>query len=113
MGGQVEKAARILDRAHRVTAHDLGNGATGVQTYQDVEPHLEYAAKCRRADAENRGAFGKRGEMRRTMAIPFNVLMEISQKHNLQFFEPEDAKKILAIAKRDYPKFKTVTDRNI
>jgi hypothetical protein len=94
MGGPVEKAARILDRAHRVTAHALDEGAIGVQTYQDVEPHLEYAAKC-------------------TMAIPFNVLMEISQKHNLQFFEPEDAKKILAIAKRDYPKFKTTIDRNL
>jgi hypothetical protein len=113
VGGQVEKAARILDRAHRVTAHALDAGAIGVNTYQDVEPHLEYAAKCRRADAENRGAFGKRGEMRRTMAIPFNILMEVSNTHHLNFFQPEDAKKILAIVKRDYPKFKTVADKRI
>ena len=111
MGGQVEKAARILDRAHRVTAHALDDGAIGIHTYQDVEPHLDYAAACRRADSENRGAFGKRGEMRRTMAIPFNILMEVSNKHHLNFFEPADAKKILAIVKRDYPKFKTVSDR--
>src|ERR1700685_2018657 len=106
MGGPAEKAARILDRAHRVTAHALEDGAIGVHTYQDVEPHLEYAAKCRRADAENRGRFGKRGEMRRTMAIPFGILMEVSNKHNLNFFDSEDSKKILKIVKRDYPKFK-------
>jgi hypothetical protein len=113
MGGNADRAAQILDRAHRVTAHALDEGAIGINTYQDVEPAMEYAAKCRRADAENRGAFGKRGDMRRTMAIPFNILMEVSQKHHLQFFEPEDAKKILAIVKRDYPAFKTTIDKRI
>ena len=111
MGGPADKAAQILDRAHRVTAHEMDNGSIAVHAYQDVEPHLEYAAKCRREDAERRGRFGKRGDMRRTMTIPFNVLMEVSNTHHLNFFEPEDAKKILAIVKRDYPAFKTTNDR--
>ncbi|HUK32461.1 MAG TPA: hypothetical protein VLV86_01040 [Vicinamibacterales bacterium] len=113
MGGQTERAAQILDRAHRVTAKERSDGSVAVHTYQDVEPHMEYAAKCRRADAEERGRFGKRGEMRRTMAIPFNILMEVSNKHHLNFFNPEDAKKILKIVKRDYPKFKTTVDKRI
>lgn len=113
MGGKVEKAARILDRAHHVTAHDLGRDGIGLKTYQDVEPHLEYAKKCRRADAENRGRFGKRGDMRRTMAIPFNILMQVSNKHHLNFFDPEDAKKILKVVKRDYPEYKTTIDKRI
>jgi hypothetical protein len=112
MGGKAERAAQVLDRAHRVTAHNDGKNIV-LQTYQDVEPHMEYAAKCRRADAEHRGKAGKRGDMRRTMSIPLNTLMEISNQYHLNFFEPEDAKKILKIAKRDYPVFKTTIDKRI
>lgn len=90
------------------------DGNSIIHYYQDVEPHLEYAAKCRREDAERRGAFGKRQEFRRTMSLPFNVLMEICSKYNLNFFEPEDAKVVLAIAKGpDYKGFRTTTDKKI
>ena len=87
------------------------DGKILIETYQDVEPHLEYAKACRRVDAEDRGRFGKRGDMRRTMSIPFNIIQEICAKHGLNFYEPQDAKKILAIAKRDYPAFKTTIDK--
>jgi len=87
------------------------DGKILIETYQDVEPHLEYAKACRRVDAEDRGRFGKRGDLRRTMSIPFNIIQEICAKHGLDFYQPEDAKKILAIAKRDYPAFKTTIDK--
>jgi len=45
------------------------------------------------------------------MSIPFNIIQEICAKHGLNFYQPEDAKKILAIAKRDYPAFKTTIDK--
>jgi len=87
------------------------DGKILIETYQDVEPHLEYAKACRRVDAEDRGRFGKRGDLRRTMSIPFNIIQEICAKHVLDFYQPEDAKKILAIAKRDYPAFKVTIDK--
>jgi hypothetical protein len=102
---------QILDSAHRVTAHDAGDKLL-VNTYQDVEPHLEYAKKLRRADAEERGSFGKRRDFHHTMSLPFNVIQSICATHGLDFFDKDDAKKIVAIAKRDYPAFKTSIDKN-
>jgi hypothetical protein len=107
-----EELVESLDTSHKVTAHDLGEEGLAVNYYQDVEPLMDICARERREDRE-RTAFQKRPEFRRTMSIPFNILMEISNKYHLNFMEPEDAKKILAIAKRDYPAFKTVNDKRI
>ncbi len=112
MGGEAERAAKILDSAHRTTYHEE-DGKIGIKTYQDVEPHLEYAKKCRRADAEERGRFGKRGDMHRTMSLPFNIIQKICLEHRLDFYNKDDAKKILAIAKRDYPAFRVTVDKKI
>lgn len=112
MGGPVERAAKILDSALRQTYKEE-DGKVGVNTYQDVEPHLEYAKKCRRVDAEDRGRFGKRPDLHRTMSIPFNIIQQICARHRLDFFNKDDAKKILAIAKRDYPAFKVTNDKKI
>lgn len=106
MGGPKERAETILDRSLRTTYHEQ-DGKTLIHTYQDVEPHLEYAKKCRREDRERRGKFGKRGEMHRTMSLPMNIIQTICAQYGLDFYQPEDAKKILAIARRDYPAFKT------
>ena len=51
-----------------------------VSVYQDVGPHLEYAAKCRRAERETRGEFGKRGDLHRTMSVPFNVIAAVARR---------------------------------
>lgn len=97
----------------KVTGDEDAEGNVLVRSYQDVEPHLEYAAKMRRADAEDRGAFGKRKELHPTMSVPFNVIQTICAKTGLNFFDSEDAKKILVILKRDYPYFKTTMDKRI
>ena len=101
---------KTLDKALRTTYHEQDDKVL-IHTYQDVEPHLEYAKACRRVDAEDRGRFGKRGDLRRTMSIPMVIIQEICAKHGLNFYEKEDAKKILSIAKRDYPAFKTTIDK--
>lgn len=105
----MKDSKQILDEAHKVTAHEDGDNLV-VNTYQDVEPHLEYAKNMRRRDAEERGAFGKRGDFHHTMSLPFNIIQQICAQHGLDFFNSEDAKKIVAIAKRDYPYFKTSSD---
>lgn len=99
---------------HQVAHIDNMNGDVSVQTYQDVEPHLEACAAERRVDAEERGAFGKRGEWRKTMSVPFNVINDICLKHGLNFYDTEDAKKIARILKGvEYKNFRTTIDKNI
>lgn len=112
MGGPAERAAKILDSAVRTTYKEE-DGKILINHYQDVEPHIEYAKKCRREDAERRGRFGKRGDLHRTMSLPMNIIQSICARHGLNFYEPEDAKKILAIAKREYPAFKVTNDKKI
>ena len=99
-----------IDRALRTTYKEEDENIL-INSYQDVEPHIEYAKACRRVDAEDRGRFGKRGDLRRTMSIPMNVLMMVCQEHHLDFWNKDDAKKILKIVRRDYPVFATTIDR--
>lgn len=117
MGGSVDRAAAILDRAQRQTYHEDQDGTIRINTYQDVEPHLEYAAKCRRVDAEDRGAFGKRGELRRTMSIPFNVMLLVAQKLGIpggQIFDKECSKRIMKELKSpEFQGFRVTIDKNI
>lgn len=116
MDAEVERATKILESALRTTAKEE-DGNLLVHTYQDVEPHLEYAAKCRRVDSEERGTFGKRGEFRRTMSIPMNIMMGIASKLGIpmgQIFEKDHQKRITRELKSgEYKLFRTTTDRSI
>lgn len=106
----------IQDRAHRVTAKEE-DGKLLVSTYQDVGPHLEYAAKLRRADWEHRGQHGKRGEFRQTMALPFNVIQGVAQHLGIpgrQIFEKEHNRRIMRELKRpEFKYFRTTSDKRI
>lgn len=111
-----ERAASILDGALRTRYHEQDE-KIGISTYQDVEPHLKYAADCRRVDAEDRGAFGKRGEMRRTMSVPFNVILAVAQKLGIpsgQIFDKEHSKRIMRELKGpEFKGFRTTIDKRI
>lgn len=117
MGGPTDRAAQILDRAHRQTAKVDADGTTYVTTYQDVEPHMEYAAKCRRADREHRGEFGKRKDMHRTMSLPFNIIAAAAQRLGIPAGEvmwPEHSKRIYKELKRaEFKAFRTTIDKRI
>ena len=88
-----------------------------IKTYQDVEPHLEYAAKCRRADRESRGEFGKRGDLHRTMSVPFNVILGIANRLGIeqgQIFQSDHMKRIVEELKRsEFAGFRTTIDKRI
>lgn len=111
-----ERAQQILDRAHRVTVHEDEETLT-LNTYQDVEGHLEYAAKCRRVDAEDRGAFGKRGDFHRTMSMPFNLIQMVAQRLGIplgQMFQKEYSHRIWQeLRSPEFKLFRTTTDRRI
>lgn len=106
----------ILDKAHRQTYHEQ-DGKAMVNTYQDVEPHLEYAARCRREEWERRGQFGKRGEFRRTMVIPFNIMLSVAEKLGIpagQIFDSDHQKRIgRELKSHAYKYFRTTNDKHI
>lgn len=73
---------------------------------QDVEPALIAASDARREDRE-RGAFQKTHEMKRTMVVPFVVLMQIERETGLSYLNREHAQAIGKILKGpDYAKFR-------
>lgn len=92
---------------HLIATVDAMTGDTVVRTYQNVEAHLKACADERRANREHT-RYGRRGEFRKALSIPFNVLMEISSKYHLNFFDADDSKKILKIARSsEYKKLRT------
>lgn len=116
MGGAAERAAAILDRAHRQSYHEE-DGKLIVKSYQDVEPHMEYAAKVRREERERRGAFGKRPDFHRTMALPFNIILGAATRLGIphgQIFDKENMRRITAELKRpEFKVFRTTNDKRI
>lgn len=112
-----KRAVAILDRAQRQTYHEDQDGTIKINTYQDVEPHLRYAADCRRVDAEDRGAFGKRGELRRTMSVPFNVMLMVAAKLGIpqgEIFDKEHSARIMKeLRGPEFKGFRTTIDKNI
>jgi len=88
-----------------------------IHTYQDVEPHLQMCARERRVDAEERGAFGKRGEFRRTMSIPHNIMLMVCQRLGIEpglMFQAEYSKRIHAeLKKPEFALFRTTIDKRI
>lgn len=106
----------IQDRAHHVTAKEE-DGNLLVSTYQDVEPHLKYAADCRREEWERRGQFGKRGDFRRTMCLPFNIIQKAAERLGIpagKIFETESNRRIMRELKRpEFKLFRVTSDKRI
>lgn len=120
----VERAAQILNQraaqreagAVSQTYHEDADGTIHIQTHQDVGPALEYAKQCRRAEAEGRGRFGKRGDFHRTMSTPFNIYYAACQKLGIplrKIFDKEVAQRIDKELKSEFPAFKTTNDKHI
>lgn len=88
-----------------------------IQTYQDVEPHLDLCARERRVDAEERGHFGKRAEFRRTMHIPNNIALMVCQRLGIEprlMYQREYSNRIFAeLKKPEFAKFRTTNDKRI
>jgi hypothetical protein len=96
MGGVADRAAQIVNRGSVRQSYHEQDGKVTVRTSQDVEPHMEYAAKLRRQDRE-RGRFAKKGEFRHTMSTPFNVYYAVAQKLGIplsKIFDKDVSKRI-------------------
>lgn len=119
MGGQLDRAARAVNRAGEVRQyyHARPDGSFTIRTFQDVEPHLEHAARLRREERENRGAFGKRNDWHHTMSVPHNVIYAVAAKlgiENKDIFGKEEQKRINAeLKKPEFKLFRVTNDKLI
>lgn len=108
--------AKVLDAA-LPQSYKEEDGNIYIQTYQDVEPAMEYAKACRREDAERRGRFGKHGDLHRTMSVPFNVILACAQRLGIPqgaVFDTEHMRRIVAELKSpEFAAFRTSCDKNI
>lgn len=102
-----------LDTRHKQTGVDKGDDGLFVHYYQDVEPIMDIAARERRIDRE-RTVFQRRPEFRRTMTVPFNILLKLKTERGLDFLNPDHSKAIAKILKSgEYKAFRTVNDKRI
>lgn len=117
-----DRAAQILRRARdryiRQSFHPHADGSFTIRTHQDAQKHLDAAARLRRVDAEDRGAFGKRREfMRETMIVPENVILGVAQKLGIapkDIFKREQNERIWKeLEGSDYKRLRTVTDKRL
>jgi hypothetical protein len=91
---------------YQIKAHEQDDDLV-LHYYQDVEPVLDAAAAARREDRE-RTAFQKSSEFKRTMIVPFNVLLKIREDKGLDFLNPEHSKAIAKLLKTsEYAGFRT------
>lgn len=74
---------------------------------QDVTNHLRIA----HADAvdENLTADGIRKDMWKYAHVPNTVIIEMKQKHGVDFFDRNDASKVFDLLNTEYKAFKTTT----
>lgn len=97
--------------------HGHSDGSFTIRTYQDVGPHLKYAADMRRADREERGAFGRRRDWHHTMSVPVNVIYAVAERLGIQgkdLFGREEQRRIMSELKRgEFAGFRTTTDAKI
>ena len=83
---------------------------TIITYHQDIEAHLKLAHYERSVDSR----VAKKGEFRKTMSIPFNIVQKLMNETGLDFFKTDDAKAIMKILKKpEYAAFRTVADRKI
>lgn len=77
------------------TAYHEEDGKIIVSYEQDIEAVLKANHEQRAMSSR----LARKGDMHHVMRVPTVVLMQIAQKTGLDFFDPEDAKKILEILK--------------
>lgn len=76
-------------------------------------PDANAVEKLNAEQRASRGRFEKKGDMHHVMRVPQAVLTKICAETGLDFFNKDDAKKILSILKGpEYTKFRTY-DGNI
>jgi len=86
------------------TAYHEEEGKMIVSYEQDIETVLKVNHEQRAMSSR----LARKGDMHHVMRVPTVVLMQIAQQTGLDFFNPDDAKRILEILKRpEYAAFRT------
>jgi hypothetical protein len=101
---------RILDvdPLSRTTVYwdyDAAQQRTTITHEQDVQPVLDLAHGL--AMDENRTKKGIKGDMWHYAKVPAVVIMEMKDKHGVDFFDKNDWPKVFKLLNTEYKQFKT------
>ncbi len=88
---------------------DHADGSLTVYREQDIEPILKANAEQRAMES----TASKRGEFHHVMRVPMIVIEKICAEHHLNFFDKDDAKKVLQLLKGNEFKYFRTTDKPI
>jgi hypothetical protein len=82
-----------------------GDGKTTITHTQDVQPVLDLAHGL--AMDENRTSKGIKGDMWHYAKVPATVIMEMKDKHGVDFFDRNDWPRVFRLLNTEYSRFKT------
>lgn len=75
---------------------------------QDVQAHLDLAARCRNERDPN---FDKHDEIRHVAFIPDSVIIKMRFEDGVNFYDPADSKRVMQLIQTKYPACKTTNKR--
>ena len=91
-----------------VTTTTFEDGKSAVHYDQDVQAHLDLAARCRN---ERHADFDRKDDMRHVAFIPDIVLTKMYVEDKVNPFVKENWKEVLKLLETKYPKCKTTNKR--
>jgi hypothetical protein len=77
---------------------------------QEVNHHLDFAHELATDDDQTKR--GIKSDMWRYAHVPNTVIIEMKQKHNVDFFDRNDAPKMFDLLNTEYSRFKTTTKKH-
>lgn len=87
--------------------HDAASDQIRITHEQDVSAHLDLAHEI--AADSSITQQGIKNDMWRYARVPNTVIIEMKQKHGVDFFDRNDARKVFDLLNTEYKRFKTTT----
>lgn len=84
------------------------DGKSVIHYDQEVQPHLDLAARCRN---ERDKDFDKHDDIHHVAFIPDIVIMKMLTEDGVNFYDKEQDKRVMQLIETKYPACKTTTKR--
>lgn len=78
---------------------------------QDVTNILRYTQEAQNDDDKTKRGWKK--DWWKYATVPNTVIVEMKQKHGVDFFDENDSKKVFRLLDTEYKRFKTTTKRHV
>jgi hypothetical protein len=91
-----------------LTTTTFEDGKHVVHYDQDVQAHLDLAARCRN---ERDPHFDRKDEIQHVAFVPDIVIMKMMTEDGVNFYDKADDKRVMQLIETKYPACKTTTKR--